>query len=513
MIRLMCSTTLVGATMSTETDVRSVTYFLKQKGAVKLLNDALEVSDPDSDRYGDFLSFEEVVDLQRPEPEHVQQLHAYLDTLGVLERKATVAGDKIVAAIPREANAFHESIASAVDGVLGGGGMWNLDGMKPRKGTRRSTAPQSKTNSSLPSCLSQSMVSADCLRSIYGLGDPKTVRSTHPSNLQAVIVNEQFAPSDLKYFLSENKIPEQQIVKLINGKTGGGATEASLDTQYIIAFGPGTPTWWMYINGQAENPFASWLTYMSNTSTIPLVQSLSVGAPEDAVGNTLVQRMNTEMAALGARGATIVFASGDSGYQQSQKFGAGSPFVTAVGGVWNGELGEQGYFSVDPQTTGGFSSLDANPQAAWQKAAVDSYLKTKGARPSGFNSSRRCVPDVSLFDADIEIVEGGQNSVCGGTSAAAPQLSGMFSLINDALLHKNHTSLGFINPLLYQNADAFVDITKGNNNGFEAVQGYDPASGLGTFSKTTVQKLISAAVAAKESAIARRAAKSQEVVV
>merc|ERR1712032_489575 len=171
------------------------------------------------------------------------------------------------------------------------------------------------------------------------------------------------------------------------------------------------------------------------------------------------------------------------------------------------------YFSVDGETTGGFSSLDANTQPSWQKSAVDGYLKTKGTRPSSFNASRRCVPDLSLFDADIEIVTGGDNSVCGGTSASAPMLSGMLSLINDALLHKKLSPLGFVNPFLYKHADAFLDITKGDNNGFAAVEGYDPASGLGTFSETTLQTLMSKALAAKQLAVEKRAARSQRLVV
>lgn len=70
----------------------------------------------------------------------------------------------------------------------------------------------------------------------------------------------------------------------------------------------------------------------------------------------------------------------------------------------------------------------------------------------------------------------------GGTSAATPVVAGMFSLINSVLLEKGLSPLGFLNPFLYKNADAFLDITKGNNNGYDATLGYDPASGLGTFS-------------------------------
>lgn len=513
-MRSACFAAMVATAVSTKGG-QVVTYFVKQQGAEQLLKQALEVSDPDSERYGDFMSFEDVVALQRPSPEHLKQLHAHLDSLGVQDRKSTIAGDKVVAVLPGEVDVVPPSLLGALDGVTTSTD-WKVTRTAPRVSRRarrggRRYRRETLENSDevLPNCLAESMITATCLRGIYGVN----TTSSHPKNLQAVIVNEEFSQSDLKHFEAENKLPAQPIVKLIDGKAGAAQTEASLDTQYIIAFGPGTPTWYMYINGAAENPFASWLTYMSNASTIPWVHSLSVGAPENEVGNALVARMNTEMAALGARGATIVFASGDSGYQANQKFGAGSPYVTAVGGVWNGELGMQNYYSVDPQTTGGFSSLETNAKPSYQDAAVAAYLKTSGQRPSSFDSSRRGVPDLSLFDADIEIVEGGQNSVCGGTSAAAPILSGMLSLVNDALLTKGSTPLGFVNPLLYKHADIFSDITKGNNNGFAAVKGWDPASGLGTFSKTTLQQLTAVALAAKQSAAHKRSALSHQVVV
>ena len=50
---------------------------------------------------------------------------------------------------------------------------------------------------------------------------------------------------------------------------------------------------------------------------------------------------------------------------------------------------------------------------------------------------------------------------------------------------KGHGPMGFLNLFLYKNSDLFYDITKGNINGIEAVKGYDPASGIGTFDTTT----------------------------
>lgn len=73
-------------------------------------------------------------------------------------------------------------------------------------------------------------------------------------------------------------------------------------------------------------------------------------------------------------------------------------------------------------------------------------------------------------------------------------LAGMVSLLNDARLAAGRPPMGFLNPFLYQNAAAFLDIVHGGNVGFDATVGYDPASGLGTFGPTTFQQLLDAAL-------------------
>jgi len=106
------------------------------------------------------------------------------------------------------------------------------------------------------------------------------------------------------------------------------------------------------------------LTWSSNTTDIPFVHSLSVGGDEsefarDNGGDIAITRMNNEMAALGVRGVSILFASGDSGYGAVLKYGASSPFVTAVGGVFNGDLGDD-VLQADYISTGGVSSMKPN---------------------------------------------------------------------------------------------------------------------------------------------------------
>jgi len=280
---------------------QTLTFYVKQQGAATLREEAHAVSDPTSERYGDFLSFEQVVQLQRPTSEHLAVVHKHLDELGAHDRRVTSAGDKIVVKLKDvpavSAEALPANVAAALDGVTSSVGSGLLRRDVPMRKRPAAFAP-AKGDGSLPSCLTtEYRISAKCIRSLYGVDNLSA--ASHPDNLQTVVVNEEFNPSDLKYYLQQQGLPDQEIVKLVNGEIGGRAqTEASLDTQFITAFGSGTPTWWFYIDGSAGNPFDAWLTYMSNTSTIPLVHSLSVGAPEDEVGNTLVARMNDEMAAL-----------------------------------------------------------------------------------------------------------------------------------------------------------------------------------------------------------------------
>ena len=76
-----------------------------------------------------------------------------------------------------------------------------------------------------------------------------------------------------------------------------------------------------------------------------------------------------------------------------------------------------------------------------------------------------------------------------GTSAAAPVVAALVTLLNDARIAAGKSSLGLLNPLLYSIADGdqqavFNDITDGHNPGcgspgFWAGVGWDPVTGVG----------------------------------
>jgi hypothetical protein len=139
---------------------------------------------------------------------------------------------------------------------------------------------------------------------------------------------------------------------------------------------------------------------------------------------------------------------------------------------------------------GGFSLFNSLP--SWQSTAVNGYFSSnKNNIPSsGYKTNARGYPDISALGANYFVILNGNGYFVSGTSASAPVVAGMISLVNAARVSRGQSTFGFINPWLYANADAVVnDISSGNNfcttngfcctQGFPASNGWDPVTGLG----------------------------------
>ncbi|KAI6299862.1 Tripeptidyl-peptidase sed1 [Pyricularia oryzae] len=71
------------------------------------------------------------------------------------------------------------------------------------------------------------------------------------------------------------------------------------------------------------------------------------------------------------------------------------------------------------------------------------------------------------------------------TTASAPVFGSILTLINEKRIEAGKSPVGFVNPVLYQHQEVLNDITNGKNpgcgtDGFNAVSGWDPVTGLGT---------------------------------
>lgn len=108
------------------------------------------------------------------------------------------------------------------------------------------------------------------------------------------------------------------------------------------------------------------------------------------------------------------------------------------------------------------------PTPSYQSTAVSTFLETGvPANFAGtFNQMGHGYPDVSLQGWNFEVISGGNISIVGGTSASTPVFASIIALINDQLLAAGKPTLGFLNPWIYANPEAFTDVAIDHNSGF-----------------------------------------------
>ena len=145
---------------------------------------------------------------------------------------------------------------------------------------------------------------------------------------------------------------------------------------------------------------------------------------------------------------------------------ASSPWVTAVGSTrFIGQKVGAEEMATDLFGSGGGSSsmFDIAKDAQWQTDAVSNYLTVAKHLPPSFPRGGRATPDVAALGEQFRVIINGDVKSVSGTPASTPAFAGIISLMNEARAQKKMQPLWFPNPWLYQNADAFVDITKGNS--------------------------------------------------
>lgn len=159
---------------------------------------------------------------------------------------------------------------------------------------------------------------------------------------------------------------------------------------------------------------------------------------------------------------------------------------------------EQGSEVAWSGSGGGFSVVW--PRPAYQAAAVSHYLSTAKHLPpqQQWNRTGRAYPDVAAFSTGFMVVTDLIPQPVDGTSCATPTFSGVLSLVNGVRLLAGKSSLGFLNPLLYNTSGAAnTDILKGfnpncNSDGFMCQAGWDPVTGWGSPDFVKFTKLVMA---------------------
>ena len=311
-----------------------------------------------------------------------------------------------------------------------------------------------------------------------------------------------FTPADLTAYFSRIGVNPQPTVTAVSvdqgqnaptGSADGPDGEVMLDIEVAGAVAPGARIV-VYFASNTDAGFVDAVTTAAHdTTNKPSVISISWGSAESNWTTQSLNALDQAISAAASMGVTVCVASGDNGSSDGVTDGAdhvdfpasstwalgcGGTSVQASGGaitsetVWNdGAHGGAG--------GGGVSAVFAAP--AWQQG-----LSATSAQGVQTPLAKRGVPDVS-GDADPEtgysVRVDGADTVIGGTSAVAPLWAALITLINA----NRGSAVGYVNPTLYANAQAFNDITQGANGDFEASAGWDACSGLGSPKGTAIQ--------------------------
>jgi len=293
--------------------------------------------------------------------------------------------------------------------------------------------------------------------------------------------------------------------------------ESELDIEYIKSVAPEVPLTVLY---SSQYSLLGWAKNLNSMADPPKVMSVSYGNDEAQQSSTeYMYTCNTAFMKAGARGISVLFASGDQGvcgregcgYQKippwygkglrfKPDFPAGSPYITSVGGTdfLNAGIGEEMAWQSGG---GGFSDSFAIP--GYQKEAVAAYKSSADANlpPQAFwNGTGRGYPDLAALGGTKTpycVATSGKFIGVAGTSAACPVAAGVFAKLNGLRLAAGKSALGFLNPFIYKNPSGFQDVKHGinkdiRNYGFTAVKGWDAATGLGTPDYEALSKLVMA---------------------
>jgi len=336
-------------------------------------------------------------------------------------------------------------------------------------------------------------------------------------------LGQSYSDSDLAAFQKQYNLPRQKVAKIVGPNDGSSCSgnpdncvEATLDVQYIMSMAQGAPMTYWSIKDENGDIFLDFVKQVSKTTTPPQVFSISYGGPEHLQNQPDMDLFSNEVCKLGLRGLTIFVASGDdgvAGYEARDdptqcgfkpEYPAGVPYITSVGATMGPALVPARAEVVCQSNTnpgsiitsgGGFSNHFTQP--SWQTQAVSTYISTGPNMPpsKSYNGKGRAYPDVSSLGNAYNVIVGGQWFQVSGTSAASPVFCGMVTLINGIREVQGKSPIGFLNPILYKvDKSVYNDVVSGINNccakdsekpvccpkGFTASKAWDAASGWGS---------------------------------
>ncbi|KAI1630893.1 tripeptidyl-peptidase 1 precursor [Biscogniauxia mediterranea] len=393
-------------------------------------------------------------------------------------------------------------------------------------------------NSTLNAVCNVSSVTPECFQTLYSTKGYKTQAFDKNTIGFNNFLGEHPIRSDAELFLAKYRPEAVSSAKdfpmyTIAGGPGdyaltpddianGTSKEANLDIQAIAGISWKTPIVSYSTGGSppfdpsvstptnTNEPYLVWVQWLLSQESLPQIITTSYADDEQTVPKSYAVRVCNEFAQVGLRGTSLLFSSGDSGVgaygtcvsndgtnrtQFLAEFPPSCPYVTAVGATKNFDpevvayrpafTGPDGVAHGNYTSGGGFSNYFARP--AYQAEQARGYVESLDGLYDGlYNQGGRGYPDIAAQGLYFAYFWNGTEGTISGTSASCPLTGGILSLVNDALLAAGKPQLGFLNPWLYKTGyKGLTDITAGSAvgcgvDGFPAVEGWDPVTGLGT---------------------------------
>jgi hypothetical protein len=304
--------------------------------------------------------------------------------------------------------------------------------------------------------------------------------------------------SDLSTYAAAAGVAMPSVTQVsVNGfsptnTSNGGDYEVALDQEVLLAAAPKAAQR-IYFAANTTVEAVALYSRIATDAEAGLVDVVSTSwgmcepwADDDAGSRA---SMESALARIVAAGATVFAASGDLGaYDCSSEeapdsrvtvdFPAVSPSVVGVGGTrltgttgaWTETVWSEPAAGEFKGYAGGGGQSSSVPRPSWQAALPQSGTK-------------RLVPDIAAMadpGAGFGFYAGSLGGwlLGGGTSAAAPLVAGHLAATLSSA--GRTTGVGDLHDEIYANPAAFRDVTVGSNLVYNAVAGYDLASGMGS---------------------------------
>ncbi|KAF8257993.1 peptidase S8/S53 domain-containing protein [Lactarius quietus] len=513
-------------------------YVVLKSHRENALIDALyEVSTPGHLKYGQHLSREQVAELVAPHPDTLNLVHSWLDYNGIHLSSISLShsGNSLkLSGVPlSQANdllgasyqvyrhivtnesivrttgyalpvALHELVKTVIPTTSFD--YPQMEWQKPRQDFDEAEMSPEDVASGSPEAVPLS-------RDLIDVATPAVLKWLYSTWVYTPVAKNQNilgivgmarqypSPKDLKLFMknyrSDGVDATFTVVQINHGKydPNNPGFEANLDMQY--AQGMAYPIRHVFYSigrgpSGTEDSFFSFLENVINNAILPQTLSISYGGNETDYSMEHTKHVCDLFAQLGTRGVSVLQSSGDFGVGPPDckdssgnvhfipRFPATCPFVTAVGGTMNclPEI-------AAPHSGGGFSNHFPRPD--YQEQVVPTFLRNFGDQYQGmYNPNGRGFPDISAQADNFKMYRRGGRYSMDGTSGTTPIVAGIISLLNDNRIAEGKPPRGFLNPWLYGTArKGFTDIVEGSNpgcgtDGFPAIVGWDPVTGLGT---------------------------------